>query len=124
MKISDTPLLAAEDKATLNEKVSAYISAAKLRAADGITISEVCELIVSAMRLAIDAVDELTVEGSEKKTIVLDLVAVLFDQFADMVIPLPAKPVWYLLKPAAKSLALTLASGAVEALLPIVRGNK
>ena len=124
MPISDTPVLAAEEATTLNEKVAAYLSAAKLRAADGLTISEVCELTVSAMRIAIEAVDTLTVEGSEKRVIVLDLVAVIFENFADLVIPLPLKPVWWLVRPAFKSLSLSLASGAIEALLPIVRGIK
>jgi len=123
MPISDTPVLAAEEAATLNEKVAAYLSAAKLRASDGLTISEVCELTVSAMRIAIEAVDTLSVEGSEKKVIVLDLVAVIFENFADLVIPLPLKPVWWLVRPAFKSLALSLASGAIESLLPLVRGT-
>lgn len=124
MPVSDTPVLAAEEASTLNQKVSAYISAAKLRASDGLTIAEVCELTVSAMRIAIGAVDALNVSGSEKKTIVLDLVRVLFEEFADLVIPLPLKPIWWLVRPAFKSLSLSLASGAIEALLPIVRGIK
>ena len=124
MSISDTPVLAAEEAATLNEKVAAYLSAAKLRASDGLTISEVCELTVSAMRIAIEAVDTLGVGGSEKKVIVLDLVAVIFENFADLVIPLPLKPVWWLVRPAFKSLSLSLAGGAIEALLPLVRGKQ
>jgi hypothetical protein len=124
MSISDTPIIAADEAATLNQKVAAYVSAAKLRAADGLTIPEVCELIVSAMRIAIEAVDKLSVEGSEKKTIVLDLVSVLFEEFVDLAIPLPLKPVWWLVRPAFKSLSLSLAGGAIEALLPIVRGIK
>ena len=79
---------------------------------------------MSAMRIAIEAVDTLTVEGSEKRVIVLDLGAVIFENFADLVIPLPLKPVWWLVRPAFKSLSLSLASGAIEALLPIVRGIK
>lgn len=123
MPISDSPLIAADEAQTLATKVQAYIAAARIRVSDGVTVAELCELILSAMRVAITAVDTLQMAGTEKKKIVVDLAAMLFDEFADLCIPLAAKPFWFFLRPAARSLCLTLAGGAVESLLPIVRGN-
>lgn len=124
MPISDMPLVAAGEGTTLTEKVAAYIETARVRAADGITVAELVELILSAMRIAIDAVDALNVSGAEKKRIVTDLAAMLFDEFADLCVPALARPAWWLLRPAARSLCLAAAAGAVEALLPLIRGDR
>lgn len=121
MTISSQPLLVARDRLALSDKVTAYISQARRVTADGITFGELVELIVAAMRLAIAAVDELGLAGEQKKAIVVDLAATLFDEFADLAVPLPLKPIWWMVKPAARALCQTLAAGAVEALIPLVR---
>ena len=121
MTISSQPLLVARDRLALSDKVTAYIAQARRVTADGITFGELVELIVAAMRLAIAAVDELGLAGDQKKAIVVDLAATLFDEFAGLAVPLPLKPVWWMVKPAARSLCQTLAAGAVEALIPLVR---
>ena len=83
------------------------------------------ELLVSGMRLGIAAVDGVAgLTGEQRKAEVLALVAQLFDEFAGRAIPLAFYPVWILAKPAARALALSLASGAIESLLPLVRGQK
>lgn len=122
MPISDMPVVAAGEASGLTAKVQAYIETARVRAADGITVAELVELILSAMRIAIEAVDALSVSGAEKKRIVSDLAAMLFDEFADLCVPTFARPAWWLLRPAARSLCLSAAAGAVESLLPLVRG--
>lgn len=122
MPISDMPVHDAENASGLAAKVSAYIHTARRRVADGVTVAELAELTLSAMRVGIAAVDELSIAGAEKKRIVVDLAATLFDEFADLCVPLVAKPVWFFVRPAVRSLVLSIAGGAVESLLPIVRG--
>jgi hypothetical protein len=47
--------------------------------------------------------------------------AVLFDTLADKAVPVAAWPAWVILRPATRVLVLSLAAGAVEALLRISR---
>ena len=69
----------------------------------------------------IAAVDELELAGDQKKQIVADLAATLFDEFGDLVVPVVLRPAWWLIKPTLRSLIRTAAAGAVDALLPLVR---
>lgn len=115
------PLLVAGDVNDLTAKITTYIEVAKAKAADGITFADLAELVLGAMRLAIAAVDTLSVPGAEKKTIVVQVAGTVFDALADRCIPLPLYPIWYVLRPAARSLCCSLAAGAVESLLPLVR---
>ena len=52
------------------------------------------------------------------------IVGVFFDEVADGLAPIYAKPVWFLLRPAVRSLVLSLAAGAIESILPLVRGTE
>lgn len=123
--ISEAPLRAADGLLTLNEQARAYIVIARAKAADGLTIAEVAELVISGVRLGIAAVDGVaSMTGAERKAAVMQLAGQLFDEFSDKAIPLPAWPFWLLVKPAARMLALALVSGAIESLLPLVRGEK
>ena len=119
--ISSAPTLAANDLASLAEKVRAFVSVAKLKAAGGITLAEFGELLVALMKIAIDAADAIPVDGAERKQFVLNAVGLLFDALADKCIPALAWPIWVILKPAARQLLLLIASGAIESLLPLVR---
>lgn len=119
--ISDAPVQAASTVQTLSEQVRAYTAVARLKASDGLTVAELAELIVAAMRLAIKTVDSIPVDGAERKAMVIDLVAALFDEFAGRAVPLVVWPAWVFARPIARSLVLAAASGAVEALLPVVR---
>lgn len=102
-------------------KISDYIDSARAKVADGITIAELAELTITSMRLAIEALDRIEMPGSDKKAEVLKLVAYFFDQFADACVPMLARPFWWLVKPAVRALVLSLASGAVESILQVVR---
>jgi hypothetical protein len=108
------------DKAFLDQ-ISQLIEVTKARFADGVSVSDLAEATVGGMRLAIGLLDRLDMAGAEKKAEVLKLVAYFFDQFADLCVPLVAKPVWWIVRPAVRALVLSLASGAVESLLPLVR---
>lgn len=122
MPISEAPLKAAGDLLTLDEQLRAFLAVARLKAADGITLAELAELGLAAMRVAIAAVDALAMPGAEKRTIVLSAVGVVFDALAGAVVVPPLMvPLWIVARPAIRSLALTLAAGALESLLPLVR---
>lgn len=121
MTISSIPLKAADSAEGLSRKVQVFIDATYEKAADGLTLSEFCEISVAAMRISVASVDHLLLENADKKLVVLTVVGDIFDRFSDAVIPMPLKPVWWIVKPAFRSLCLSLAAGAVEALLPLVR---
>jgi hypothetical protein len=115
------PLAVADEAAGLNAKVAAYIEFARQRTRDGLTVPELAELILGALRLSIAAVDTLSAPGADKKATVIQVAATVFDAFADQVVPLALRPVWWVFRPAARSLVCSLAAGAVEVLLPLVR---
>lgn len=102
-------------------RIDAFLAAATITAADGLTLAEFAYLAVDLARLAIAAADGLEAAGATKKAWVLDAVAGLFDQLADRMIPTVAWPAWLLLRPAARALLLAATGGAIEALLPLVR---
>ena len=124
MPISQMPIAVAEDATGLNQKLAAYIEVARQKASDGLTVSELAELVLGALRLSIAAVDDLSAPGADRKATVVEMAATVFDQFADRVIPPPLRPVWWVFRPAARSLVCSLAAGAVEVLLPLIRSAK
>lgn len=118
---TNAPVVVASRYVEIASAIKAYIETAKAAASDGITWSEFGELLVSLLRLAVRLADLLQVSGSEKKTIVLDAVASLFDAVADFCVPVWLLPVWVIARGPIRALVLALASGAVEAILPLVR---
>jgi hypothetical protein len=120
--IADTPIAAASPFQSIAHKVSAYLAAAQSAAADGLTWREFGELLLGILRISIETLDATsTLSGPEKKELVLEAAAALFDQLADRCVPLTAWPVWILVRPAIRSLVLAIAAGAVEQILPLVR---
>lgn len=109
------------DLSELTSKISAFIETAKQSAKDGLTVSEFTELSLSAIRIAMQAVDVLSLPGAEKKALVIQVAGAVFDALADRCIPLVLYPFWVLVRPAARSLWCAIAGGAVETLLPLVR---
>jgi hypothetical protein len=118
------PIAVAQEATGLNAQLAAYLEVARQKAGDGLTVAELTELVLGAIRLSIAAVDTLSAPGADKKATVVEMAAAVFDQFADLAIPLALRPVWWLLKPAVRSLVCSLAAGAVEVLLPLVRQSK
>lgn len=120
--ITTEPLTAANDVPGLLDKVSAYISRARALAADGLTWGEFGELLLALLRLVVTHLDDVAaMSGSEKRAFALDAIARLFDAVADKCVPLAAYPLWFVARPAVRSLVLALAGGVLEQLLPIVR---
>lgn len=120
--ISTAPTVATYPLVSIAEKVRIYIATARLAAADGLTWTEFGELLVSLLRLLIEALDTVSgMTGAEKKAAVVDASGRLFDALADKCVPLAAWPVWILVRPAIRSLVLALAAGAVEPILLLSR---
>lgn len=103
------------------ELIAHYIETARAKAGDGLTVAELAELTINAMRLAIVALDRLDMPGADKKAEVLKLVEYFFDQFADAVVPAWVRPFWWAIRSAIRALILSLASGAVESILLMLR---
>lgn len=118
--ISEAPVAAANNMSQVLDKIRAYVASCQSLAADGITFSEFSEMAVGLLRVTMAAVDSIPIDGPSKKAWVLEAVAMLFDNVADKMIPTLAYPLWVILKPGIRSLVLAAASGAVEAILPIL----
>jgi len=121
MADTNEPTVVASRYAEIASAVKAYIDTAKATAADGITWAEFGELLVLLLRLAVRLADLLQVSGAEKKEIVVEAAAALFDAVADKCVPIFAWPFWLVLRSPVRALVLALASGAIEAILPPVR---
>lgn len=105
-------------------QVNAFLASAREQAKDGLTWSEFGRLLVELLHLVVGSLDAVAgLTGPEKKQIALTAVAALFDSFADKAVPLAAWPAWMLIRPATRLLVLSLAAGAVEALLRITRSQ-
>ena len=110
-------------EATYLEQIAAFLDAVRTRARDGITVSDLTQSTVDAMRLTINLLETVNgMTGDQKKAEVMKLVAYVFDTFSDACVPVLAKPVWWIVKPAVRLLVMQVASGMVESLLPMVRG--
>lgn len=120
--IHDQPASLAAGQPDIVAQVHAFVRAATAAAADGLTWAEFGSLMLALLRVTVATLDAVTgMTGAQKKTLVMDAVAVLFDAVADKAVPAVAWPVWLLARPAIRSLVLALASGAIEVVLPMVR---
>jgi hypothetical protein len=107
---------------TVVARGNAFLEAAREQARDGLTWQEFGRLLVQLLYLLVSGLDAVAgMSGPEKKAIVLIAAEALFDRFADLCVPAVAWPAWVIIRPATRTLILALASGGVEALLPITR---
>lgn len=110
-----------ESDDTLRGKVRAYIDTAKEKASDGITVSEFSELVFGAVRLTVVGVEHISgLTNTQKKQLSVSVAGDVFDAIAGLVVPLPLKPVWWLVRPAARALCISLASGIVDGVVPLL----
>ena len=123
--ISEAPAKAAADLVSFPEQIRAFIAVAKVKAGDGLTVAEMSELLTAALRVAMAAVDSMPASGPEKKALALAAVGAVFDALAgSLVVPFVLYPVWSLARPMARAAVLATASGAIESILPLIRGAK
>ena len=107
---------------TVVSQANAFLEVAREQARDGLTWAEFGRLLVGLLHLVVAGLDAVsTLTGPEKKSVALTAAATLFDTFADLCVPVTLYPVWLILRPGTRVLILALASGGVEALLPITR---
>ena len=108
----------------LQTAVLAFISSARLKAAGGLTVAEFGSLTVELIRLAVAGLDTVTtLDGPGKKAWSLACVGALFDAVADSCVPFVARPVWWIVRPAVRTLVLSAAGGALEQILILTRGD-
>lgn len=119
--ISSAPIAASQDLLSVADKIRAFISKAKEKAAGGLTVSEFAELTVALLRVVMASVDSLPDDGEQKKRWVIEAVAMLFDALADKLVPTMAWPIWLVVRGSVRSLVLMAASGAIESMLPLIR---
>lgn len=118
---TNAPIAAASRYFEIASAVKAYIETADTSATDGLTWAEFGELLVGLLRLSVRLADLLSITGSEKKALVMEAAAALFDAVADKAIPPWLWPLWLASRPAVRALVLALAAGAIEQILPLVR---
>ena len=120
--ITAAAVAAASPFESIQRKLLAFVTTAQAAAAGGITWVEFGELLVALLRLAVETLEQTaSLTGPEKKALVLEAAAALFDAVADKAVPALAWPVWILVRPAVRSLVLALADGAIEQILQLVR---
>lgn len=106
----------------LHSQVTAFLASARGKAAGGLTVAEFGGLVVELLRLAVSGLDAVaTLDGPAKRAWALSCVATLFDTVADRCVPLPARPVWWLVRPSVRSLVIAAAGGALEVVLKLTR---
>ena len=106
----------------LQTAVLTFIASARLKAAGGLTVAEFGSLTVEVIRLAVAGLDTITtLDGPAKKAWSLACVGNLFDAVADSCVPLLARPVWWIVRPAVRTLVLSAAGGALEQILTLTR---
>ena len=106
----------------LQAAVIGFISGARAKAVGGLTVAEFGSLTVELIRLAVAGLDTVTtLDGPGKKAWAIACVAALFDAVADSCIPFVAKPIWWIVRPAVRTLVLSAAGGALEQILALTR---
>lgn len=106
----------------LQSAVVGSIAGARLKAVNGLTVAEFGSLVVELIRLAVAGLDTIaTLDGPSKKSWALACVGNLFDAVSDACVPFAAKPIWWLVRPAVRTLVLSAAGGALEQILALTR---
>lgn len=106
-------------------KIGVFIERSRRRFEDGISISDFAGIFFDSIKLAVEAVDVLPIQGELRKAMVLDFSEEIFETFTPLLIPPMALPFWFFAKPSIKKFFLLFASGIIEHILPMIReGNK
>ena len=106
----------------LQSAVVGFIAGARAKAVGGLTVAEFGSLATELLKLAVTGLDPLpTLDGPAKKSWALACVGSLFDAVADSCVPMLAKPVWWIVRPAVRTLVLSAAGGSLEQILALTR---
>jgi hypothetical protein len=117
-------MIAEESIANVSARLNVFFASAREQAKDGLSWQEFGRLLVQLLWMAVEGLDAVSsLTGPQKREVAVTAAAVLFDTLADKAVPVAAWPAWMLLRPATRLLVLSLAAGAVEALLRISRSS-
>lgn len=106
----------------LQAAVLGFIAGARAKAVGGLTVAEFGSLTVEVIRLAVAGLDTIsTLDGASKKAWAIACVGSLFDAVADSCVPFVARPIWWIVRPAVRTLVLSAAGGALEQILKLTR---
>jgi hypothetical protein len=105
----------------LTAAVGKFLSDARAKASGGITVAEFGQLTAQVLSIAVAGLESIPADGASKKAWAVRCVELLFDSCADSCVPLFAKPIWWLARPALRSLVLAAAGGAMEQILAMTR---
>jgi hypothetical protein len=106
----------------LTAAVTGFLNGARDKARGGLTVSEFGSLTVELIRLAVTGLDTINgMDGPTKKAWAMSCVGSLFDSVADSCVPLVARPAWWIVRPAVRSLVMAAAGGALEQILALTR---
>ena len=119
--ITTGPISKAADLLDIRDKVKAFVVTAGELAADGLSVSDFAELSVALLRICLDTLDTLPMEGTKKKAWAVNAIGLLYDEVADKIVPAWAWPAWMIVRAPLRQLVLLAAGGAIEQLLPLVR---
>jgi hypothetical protein len=117
-------MIAEESIANVSARLNVFFASAREQAKDGLSWQEFGRLLVQLLWMSVEGLDAVaSLTGPQKREVAVTAAAVLFDSLADKAVPVAAWPAWMLLRPATRLLVLSLAAGAVEALLRISRSS-
>jgi hypothetical protein len=117
-------MIAEESIANVSARLNVFFASAREQAKDGLSWQEFGRLLVQLLWMTVEGLDAVaSLTGPQKREVAVTAAAVLFDSLADKAVPVAAWPAWMLLRPATRLLVLSLAAGAVEALLRISRSS-
>lgn len=121
MTLIDAAKSAATGPKVLSEKIMLFVQTAKGLAVDGLTLTEFWQLLFEALKIAVQFLESVPADGAQKKQWAMEAAALVYDELIDKVIPVWVWPMWMMIKPAARPLAMAAASALVEFVLPLLR---
>jgi len=105
----------------VQDAAAKFVAEARAKAAGGLTVAEFGSLVIELLRVLVIGLETVPTDNAGKKAWALSIVAALFDQVAGYAVPLPLKPVWFVVRPIVRQLVLAAASGALEQVLNLTR---
>ncbi len=116
------PLILQDD--SFRPLIDAFVADTKARAADGLSLADLGALFNGFIDLCVKEAARLANPGVEKKQLVLECVAVLYDNVAPMIpLPMILQPFRPFVRPYIRQIVIALADGAIEVSYNRLKGN-